>query len=260
MKEFKKLLAVALAAALALSCGVTAFATTGFGEGFATTTDESTGEVTSADVTKASGATLTIDALIAVPVISVTVGTLSNMVLNPYKLTYSVVGQVLNDPTYTDATANDSVITKETLITNNSLVALSVQATPTATSVPNALTNSFVKTTTNSGENAWICLWLELATGTYTDGTFTPTGGTWRTSDPDTTTSDGLAFVVVTESDAETAVMKLDAAEKGESDTTPAYGAFKISGKCGGSDGWYDVGSDPITITVVFTFSPVTGS
>ncbi len=265
MKNLKKLLAITLVAALTLGGAVTtAFAdTTTYVSGFKS---DNSGEVENT-----TGAEMKIAALVAIPPIKVKIGKMTNMILNPYKLSYATVDSLVNTTTTGGSPDNKSVISTDVLIESQSKVGLKIEAQPSVTKYPDGLSNLFVTSETEktaAGDNAWILLWLEMKEGTAKSGKTTSASSvsddletiTWSTSAPsvETTPADGLAVVkqnVTDTNKADTAILSLAAA----SDSAYQYGAFRLTGDCGGStwDSSKFTSGNGIEISIVFNITPV---
>ncbi len=225
----KNILAILLALVMALNFSVTAFAAEG--DPVLTQTN--------------AGASLTLKAVLNLPTIDVTISGVSNIIVNPYKQSYTISA----GPPAVNST--EPVISVPALITSNSTIAMDIAATPTATNNPN------VTLATNSaaadGDGKIMFLFLELRKATDADGTLE--SGTWTA--PASFNAD----------EATTALVQYDSAPKAATLQIPAksganssYAAFKFNGNCGrpaaGQPGW-DASVDAITLNVVFTFKPV---
>ncbi len=210
----KKLLASACVLALALGMSVPAMA---------------------ADTEIAQGATgteITINSELKVPTIKVTVGPSTNVIVNPYQMTF-------------DTNKTDSLYNTATTIKSNSTIKVNITATPTATG--NGVT--FMETAVPTGDNAPAtpAVHMVLKMKAVADST---TAGSYAGAD-------GEEALIVKQGDpTHSATITMDAASDA-TDANAKWGAFVITGDTGGN-GWTN--DNAITVKIIFTIKPVIGA
>lgn len=213
----KKLLASACA--LALTLGMTAPA-------MATDTVVAQG---------ATGTEITIGSTLHVPTIKVTVGTTTDVIVNPYKMEF-------------EAGKTDSLYSAPTTIKSNSTVSMDVTATPTGSG--NGVT--FMETAVPTGANrpaspaVHMVLKMDNATDKTTAEAYDGTAG-----------QEALIVKDDNSNSPKSATITMPAATD-NTDTNAKWAAFIITGDTGG-DGW-DQTTNAITVKVIFTIKPVIGA
>lgn len=241
----KRIISLLMAAAMTLSVGVSAYATS---------TDVN---ITTSDKLS-TGGTVKVTGETNVGVVKVTVPTAGKLVINPYSLNYKV-----DDTT----TKTDQVIYPTQYITSNSTASLDVTATVAGLPSNNAklVAEPFDPVLAHAaGEKVPNNLFLVMQTKDVAAGV-TPTAPTWTAIDKDTDITQGdfaddgngyfHALVVSTRGTA-TKVGKLAASTDTADDAQQTYVAFRLAGLAekNPSTPWTD--KDKVTATIAFTFAP----
>ena len=261
----KKLISMALATVMAASLACTAFATSSL-----TRTSNLAGKYNA-------------------PTINVTIPTSGAVVLNPYKLSYTVKAADGDTPA---VTANDFIVFDEAKIVNKSNVAVEISAVVTGKPTNITLEKASVKKTNDDGtigdakttKSAYMYVWFANATATADeDGnvTVTPTYPTKTTGEgDDAVTVDDPAFTAVAAADGTDArdidailiqstasknipVLKLAAptvfGEDGVTvtDANATYGAFKITGDIVSKPATAYDAKDKVDVTIAWTITPL---
>lgn len=192
------------------------------------------GTVLAADevVETAGTTTIKIPSTLQLPTIKVTIAAPSDVVLNPYKMSVT-----------TPVSADDTVISVPSLITNNSTIDMTIKAAPTVT------VNDTVKvlTTAPNGTFTEKSIYMALHMSNSANSTITSYTGV------DTTdfTNHGLSVVKKdTEGNSSPCSITLDA----DPGSTPSYGVYLIKGESGGG-GW-ESPADKATLNLVFDIQP----
>lgn len=241
----KRIISLLMAAAMTLSVGVSAYATS---------TDVN---ITTSDKLS-TGGTVKVTGETNVGVVKVTVPTAGKLVINPYSLNYKV-----DDTT----TKTDQVIYPTQYITSNSTASLDVTATVAGLPSNNAklVAEPFDPIATHTaGEKVPNNLFLVMQTKDVAAAA-TPTEPTWTAIDKDTdiTTGDfaddGNGYfhaLVVSARGTATKVGKLAASTDTADDAQQTYVAFRLAGLAekNPSTPWTD--KDKVTATIAFTFAP----
>lgn len=212
--KMRKLLAAVSALVMALGLTTTAFA-------------EDT------PVTNGS-ATINITTTLNLPAIKVTIGTPGAVVINPYKMKYT-----LNSTDYTD-----SLITAPTSIKSNSTIKIKVDAKPTVIKNSSSDLKIATESTASRTDKAvFMELLMDNVDAQGDVATFDGSSGT-------------PAKAVVKESSPETATITMPAAAD-ETDGNAKYAAFRIKGDSSGTDWTSD---DKVDLSIVFDIAPVIGA
>lgn len=208
MKTSKKILSTLLAATMALGMSVTAFAD----------------ETPAANTAKAGSE-------MKLPTLQVTVGTIDNIKINPYKLKIQVDS--------TDVT--DSIIGSTGYITNESACAVKVDVTVTGNPTTGVTLSSKALTAKDTGKALF--LYTDFQKATDADGT-TPL--TWAAYDAKSATQVLVGTKATTKTVGTMAV----------GDTTATYMAFHVGGEANGNSTVAWAQGDGVEVTFAFTFTP----
>lgn len=215
----RKLISSLLALALTLGLAVPAFATD-----------------TTLDAANPS-TEITVGTELNVPTISVTIAPLANMVINPYKLEY------------TGTTSKDSLITVPALITNASGVGIKITAKPYI-SKANGVTIVETKSQAESATtDPTAFMEFMFATAVSSKDDIATTGASWD--------ADGSGVTLKSSSTGDGVSPATLQLAKATDDTTPTYGAYKISGATGGKT-WTD--ENKFEVKILFDIEPVVGT
>jgi len=185
---------------------------------------------------------ITVETVLNVPDVKVTIAPLPSMVINPYKLEYTGTGGV--------PSGSDSLITAPALITNKSGVGINITAKPyisKASSVNIVETKSAAEAEGLTQPTAYMgFMFASAVTGNdlTAPGTVTWPADTTATALKSSTTADGVASI------------NLELA-KATDDTTPTYGAYKIIGATGGKT-WTN--ENQFEVKILFDIAPVVGT
>lgn len=222
----QKIIAVLLAVALLCT---TAFAAT-------TPTTQNGKDLTETD----THAEFLITSFVNLPTIKVKIGTITQIVANPYKMQYDPIGDG-DDADMVD----DTVISKPTTIQSDSTIAIKVVAEPSATTDGNVkiLTSPIL----NKDEKS---IFLQFCMAEIAG-----VGGTGKTAAEGYTPVDADAISIKQSGTTplNTKEITLPAAST-DNGTASTWGAFKIRGECAGT-GWTN--SDAVTVSLVFDIAPV---
>jgi len=261
----KKLISMALATVMAASLACTAFATSTL-----TRTSNLSGKYNA-------------------PTINVTIPTTGAVVLNPYKLAYTV--KAATDSTEA-VTANDLIVFDEAQIINKSNVGVEISAVVTGKPTNITLEKASVKKTNDDGtvvdakttKSAYMYVWF--ANATYTAGaeegdpaTVVGNYATKDTSDTDDTQIPDPAFTAVAATDntparnidailiqstasKSTPVLTLAAPsvigeDNAVADADATYGVFKITGDIVSKPATAYDAKDKVDVTIAWTITPL---
>ncbi len=177
----------------------------------------------------ATGTEITIGSTLHVPTIKVTVGATTDVVVNPYKMTF-------------DTDKTDTLYNKAATIKSNSTIAVDVTATPSATG--NGVTFSEVVVPTGSNRPTSPTVHMVLKMDNVAD----------ETTAQGYTGASGQEAVVVKQGDPTNSATIQMAAADDNTDTNAKWAAFVITGDTGG-DGWSN--DNAITVKIIFTIKPV---
>ncbi len=180
----------------------------------------------------ATGTEITIGSTLHVPTIKVTVGATTDVVVNPYKMTF-------------DTNRTDTLYNKAATIKSNSTIKVDVTATPTATGNGVTFSEVVVPTGANRPTSPTVHMVLKMDKANDETDAQGYTGAT------------GQEAVIVKQGDtANSATIQMDAATD-NTDTNAKWAAFVVTGDTGG-DGWSD--DNAITVKIIFTIKPVIGA
>ncbi len=241
----KRIISLLMAAAMTLSVGVSAYATS---------TDVN---ITTSDKLS-TGGTVKVTGETNVGVVKVTVPTAGKLVINPYSLNYNVGDTTIK---------TDQVIYPTQYITSNSTASLDVTATVAGLPSNNAklVAEPFNPVAQHTaGEKVPNNLFLVMQTQDVAAGG-TPTEPTWDAIDKDTDITQGdfvddgngyFHALVVSARGTATKVGKLAASADTTDDTKQTYVAFRLAGVAekNPSTPWTD--KDKVNATIAFTFAP----
>jgi len=185
-------------------------------------------------ITKSGETKITITSVLNLPTIKVTIGSPTNVIVNPYKMDYNVSDS--------SSIEEKQIISAASTITNESGIKVSISATPT------------LKTTSND---------LKILTSAPTDESIKALYLAFNmavTADPTNYTGaeSGTVTAPVVKAGDSTMTPTTVEIQLGRGDTTATTGAYIFTGACSG-EGW--TAADQITdLTIAFNISPVLGT